>query len=104
MKVQFDAVFTDKSDAISSSSGDVLNIIAEHLLEAANSYKNRGIDILAQDAKMRADVIKKRLEEFHYYESKDSVLNRISSTNIKNRGTSGRFVSREIIQHGGLYK
>lgn len=104
MKVQFDAVFTDKSDAISSFSGDVLSIIAEHLAEASRSYSNRGIDLLAKDAKMRSDAIKKRLEEYHYYESKESIANRMSKTNTKNRGTSGKFVSRETIQNGGLYK
>lgn len=104
MKVQFEAVFTNKSDAISSFSGDVLSIIAEYLDEASRSYSRRGIAELARDSQMRAEAIKQRLLEYHYYDSKESIANRMSNTNIKNRGTSGKFVSRETIQNGGLYK
>lgn len=104
MKVQFEPVFTDKSDAISSFSGDVLNIIAEYLDEASRSYAYRGINELSIDARMRSLAIKEKLKAYNYYDSKESIANRASSTNTKHRGTDGRYVSRETIQEGGLYK
>lgn len=103
MKVQFEPLFTDKSDSISSFSSDVLNIIAEYMEEASRSYAKRGITELSKDAHTRAEAIKNKLIAYHYYDSKDSILSRMSETNIKNRGTDGKYVSRETMKEGGLY-